>query len=179
MSETTIFCSTNIISYTSIETYSSHVFRGKMTKNEEAKGVMFLSSFFHNFSLRGQKKGYNLYSLCFLEEGKFEKKILKNITLSSGSFNSSFGFDRHCVWMKTEIGNRVHDDPCRDHDGLDHLVAHDGRHDPDDLDLVHDGRGHGDLGHDHCGDYCWCNNHGLRHCRDFLGCSNPWKGVGD
>jgi len=74
MSETTIFCSTNIISYTSIETYSSHGFRGKMTKNEEAKGVMFLSSFFHNFSLRGQKKGYNLYSLCFLEEGKFEKK---------------------------------------------------------------------------------------------------------
>lgn len=48
-----------------------------MTKNEEAKGVMFLSSFFHNFSLRGQKKGYNLYSLCFLEEGKFEKKNIE------------------------------------------------------------------------------------------------------
>ena len=70
MSETTIFCSTNIISYTSIETYSSHVFRGKMTKNEEAKGVMFLSSFFHNFSLRGQKKGLQFIFFMLFGGGK-------------------------------------------------------------------------------------------------------------
>jgi len=137
-----------------------------------------LSSFFIA-SLQDKQRGVTIYIL--FSGGRNLKKKLKNITLSAAraSFNSSFGFDRHYVWMKTEIGNRVHDDPCRDHDGLDHHVCHDGRHDLDGLDLDHDGRGHGDLGHDHCGDYCWCNNHGLRHCRGFLDCSNPWKGVCD
>lgn len=77
MSETTIFCSTNIISYTSIETYSSHVFRGKMTKNEEAKGVMFLSSFFHNFSLRGQKRVTIYILYVFWRRENLKKNIEK------------------------------------------------------------------------------------------------------
>ena len=63
MSETTIFCSTNIISYTSIETYSSHVFRAKkMTKNEEVKGGNFYLRFFIASAFEA-KKGVTIYIL--------------------------------------------------------------------------------------------------------------------
>ena len=77
MSETTIFCSTNIISYTSIETYSSHVFRGKMTKNEEAKGVMFLSSFFITSAFEAKKRVTIYILYAFWRRENLKKNIEK------------------------------------------------------------------------------------------------------